>query len=76
MSQLFFVGDVVRYVGSSKPYQHGKKHIIREASYKGNGDFEYATTKGAWFTSDDFHLVRRANASSFAKLDKHYELDT
>lgn len=70
MSQKFFTGDVVRYVGKSRTWLGGSGiHIIHETDYLGKGKFEYSTNRGAWFSANDFELVRKADADSFKELD-------
>ena len=73
MTQKFFTGDVVRYVGSSKARTSGERMIIHDAQYEGEGQFEYTTNYGAWFEDRDFELIKRADAESFAELDRHLE---
>jgi len=67
--QKFFTGDVVRYTGAAS-WIKGQTHIIKEASYQGEGTFEYSTDRGAWFVDTDFTLIRRADRASFKELDK------
>ena len=70
MTQKFFTGDVVEYIGGGN---RGKSHIIHECAYIGEGTFEYSTNQGAWFEDTDFKLIRKADTKSFAKLDKDIE---
>ena len=69
----FNIGDVVRYIGKSNFWKQNQTHIINECSYQGGGDFEYSTNYGAWFSSTDFKLIRKADKNSFAILDKDLE---
>ena len=64
----FSTGDVVMYVGHR--WAKNLHHIIYEVVYLGKGRFEYSTNRGAWFTSKEFALVRKADTASFAALDK------
>lgn len=66
---IYHIGDVVKYVGNGRSWQKGKIHIIYSCDYCGRGTFEYSTNRGAWFNSDDFELVRRADEESFRELD-------
>jgi len=71
---IFQTGDVVKYVGKDTTFwRSGKEHIIYESSYMGDGIFEYSTNRGAWFSHNDFELVRRADKESLAQLDKDLE---
>lgn len=67
----FHTGDVVRYIGTS--WTKGQEHIIHKVDYCGGGRFQYSTSRGAWFTSKEFELVRKADKESFAALDKAIE---
>jgi len=64
----YHIGDVVEYVGTDI---WSKRHIIHEISHH-EGDLSpvYSTNKGAWFTGEDFKLIRRANKKSLRKLKK------
>jgi hypothetical protein len=73
MTQKFFTGDIVRYVGRSKTWARNQEMVVHDAQYQGEGTFEYSTTSGAWFSDEDFVLIRRADAESFAELDRHFE---
>lgn len=69
----FNTGDVVTYVGKSTIWDKDRIHVIHEVDYLGKGCFQYSTNKGAWFKSQDFKLVRKADKESLAKLDKDIE---
>lgn len=45
-------------------------HIIDEVSRRGRGVFEYSTTHGAWYSHNQFELVRASNPRSLRKLQK------
>jgi len=78
MTQKFFTGDIVRYVGRSKAWArtHEIEMIVHDVQYQGGGTFEYSTTYGAWFSDEDFELIKRADAESFAELDRDLEGET
>ncbi len=61
--QEFFIGDKV--IGP-----RGDMDYIAEVSYIGNGDFIYATTREAWFSSCELKLLEKANPQTFEMLDK------
>lgn len=67
MTQKFFTGDRVIYVGT---HRWSKNHIIHDCKYTGNGQFKYSTNCGAWFSEKEFQLVERATKQSFKELDK------
>lgn len=66
----FCVGDVVKYKGSNCTWPQNQEHIILSCEYLGNGYIEYSTNHGAWFKTEDFELVRKADTFSFVILDK------
>ena len=71
MTQKFFTGDKVIYTQRDNGFwEVGQTHIINKCSYRGGGLFEYSTTRGAWFSDNDFELVHRATKASFKQLDK------
>lgn len=70
-NKRFYTGDVVKFVGKRQSsWRQNDEHIIHECDYQGGGNFQYSTNKGAWFSSSDFELVKKANKESLAKLDK------
>ena len=70
-NKRFYTGDVVKFVGKRQnSWRQNEEHIIHECNYQGDGNFQYSTNRGAWFSSSDFELVRRADKNSFAALDK------
>ena len=69
MAQKFFTGDVVNYVGKSRTWLGSGVHIIHKTDYLVKGIFEYSTNRGAWFSKNDFELVRKADVASFKELD-------
>ena len=64
----FSIGDVVEYVGPPRHWTKGDVHIIAECQ-RYSGTTQYATNRGAWFTNDDFELIRKADEASFAQLE-------
>jgi hypothetical protein len=69
--QKFNIGDVVNYVNKTDTsWKVGQTHVIHEVYYRGQGEFEYSTTRGAWFHENDFELVRKADKKSLKQLDK------
>lgn len=70
----FSIGDIVSYKGEDSFWKKGEIHIIYEACYLGNGELDFSTNKGAWFSQNDFDLVEKASKKSFKQLDKDMEL--
>ena len=60
----FNFGDVV------KNKEDGKVHIINEINMCQllNFEWEYSTNLGAWYSHEDFKLVRKADEKSIRKL--------
>lgn len=66
----FQTGDVVKYIGKGT-WKKDAIHIIHECDYLGKGQFQYSTNRGAWFDTEDFVLIRKADKQSFKDLDKY-----
>jgi hypothetical protein len=58
------VGDTVKYVGKDGAFRHNSRHIIQLSEISQEGEVEYATNHGAWFSREDFELVAPATPES------------
>jgi hypothetical protein len=69
-STQFGIGDIVSFNKNCTFGKKGETTIIEEVDYQGGGEFQYATTDGAWLDHDELSLVSKADKDSFKKLDE------